>query len=267
MKKRIYVLALIMLLCGCGSQQVPPEETVLTTTQPEKIVETQDTETTPLETVLEVDLNTTTKYGDFEGFLKSDFCKEMRENGYAPYAISYDEERYELKGVTADGCFYSMGFRNKQGGKGVYCAISFGSYETVDDLTANVWDTSGDSFATVDKNGVSYDVYIAKTPYIDYDVYAISYIPFSGYKMYIHADASTPEEALAYIHEFDLVPVTAEGEIAETTAAQETETTPEETAAPAETEATETEPTPETIPETTPETNENPPAETPAEPE
>ncbi len=268
MKKRIYVLALTMLLCGCGSQQVPPEETVLTTTQPEEIVETQDTETTPLETVLEVDLNTTTKYGSFEGFLRSDFCKKMQQDGFTVYALSYDEERFTGKGVTSDACFYMMGIRDALTEKGVICSITYNSYvKTAEELSRNAWDTSGDSIVTVEKDGVNYDVYISKTPYVDYDEYSIAYIPFEGYILDIHPRASTPEEALAYIHEFDLVPVTAEGEIAETTAAQETETTPEETAAPAETEATETEPTPETIPETTPETNENPPAETPAEPE
>ncbi|MBE6826091.1 MAG: hypothetical protein E7511_04310 [Ruminococcus sp.] len=270
MKKRIYVLALTMLLCGCGSQQVPPEETVLTTTQPEEIVETKNTESTPLETVLEVDLNTTTQYGSFEGFLRSDFCKKMQQDGFTTYALSYDKERFVERGMMSDASFYTMGFNDKNNpeGRGVVCTITYNAYEkTAEELAGNKWDTSGDSIVTVEKDGVKYDVYVSKTILVDYDEYSIIYIPFEGYTLSIRASASTPEEALAYIHEFDLVPVTAEGEIAETTAAQETETTPEETAAPAETEATETEPTPETIPETTPETNENPPAETPAEPE
>ena len=210
MKKRIYVLALTMLLCGCGSQQVPPEETVLTTTRPEEIVETQDTEATTLETVLEVDLNTTTQYGSFEGFLRSDFCKKMQQDGFTTYALSYNKERFVDRGVTSDACFYMMGLedRNNPDRWNVICTITYDSYvKTAEELAGNKWDTSGDSIVTVEKDGVNYDVYISKTPLVDYDEYSIAYIPFEGYTLDIHASASTPEEALAYIHEFDLVPV------------------------------------------------------------
>ena len=210
MKKHIYVLALTMLLCGCVSQQVPPEETVLTTTQPEEIVETQDTETTPLETVLEVDLKTGMQYGDFKGFLRSDFYKKMQQDGFTTYALSYDKDRFVERGMSSDACFYTMGFddKNKPDGWGVVCTITYNAYEkTAEELAGNKWDTSGDSIVTVEKDGVNYDVYISKTPLVDYDEYSIAYIPFEGYTLDIHASASTPEEALAYIHEFDLVPV------------------------------------------------------------
>ena len=252
MKKRIYVLALTMLLCGCGANRTDLKERETTALNPTiASVETTDTQETTANYICEVDLNRSVEYGSFEGFLRSDFCKEMRENGYTPYAISYDEERYELKGVRSDPGFYVMGFRDKYNpdGKGVSCTILYNAPEkTASELSRNKWDTSGDSIVTVEKDGVNYDVYVSKAILVDYDEYSIVYIPFEGYTLSIRASASTPEEALAYIHEFDLVPVTAEGEITETTAAQETETTPEETAAPAETEATETE---ETAAETT----------------
>ncbi|MBQ7013730.1 MAG: hypothetical protein IJN11_07445 [Oscillospiraceae bacterium] len=269
MKKQAFVLALAMLLCGCSANQTKPKEMETTTLNPTiASVETTETPETATNKIYDVELKTSTEYGSFEGFLRSDLCKKMQQDGFTVYALSYDEERFTGKGVTADACFYMMGIRDALTEKGVICSITYNSYvKTAEELSRNAWDTSGDSIVTVEKDGVNYDVYISKTPYVDYDEYSIAYIPFEGYILDIHPRASTPEEALAYIHEFDLVPVTAEGEIAETTAAQETETTPEETAAPAETEATKTEPTPETIPETTPETNENPPAETPAEPE
>ena len=80
-------------------------------------------------------------------------------------------------------------------------------------LSRNAWDTSGDSIVTVEKDGVNYDVYVSKTILVDYDEYSIAYIPFEGYILDIHPRVSTPEEALAYIHEFDLVPV-EEGTVA-----------------------------------------------------
>ncbi|MBQ7003520.1 MAG: hypothetical protein IJN57_06090 [Oscillospiraceae bacterium] len=215
MKKRIYVLALTMLLCGCGANRTDLKEMETTTLNPTiASVETTETPETATNKIYDVELKTSTEYGSFEGFLRSDFCKKMRQDGFTVYALSYDEERFTGKGVTSDACFYKMGFRDALSEKGVICTITYNAYQkTAEELHKNKWDTSGDSIVTVEKDGVNYDVYVSKTILVDYDEYSIIYIPFEGYTLSIRASASTPEEALAYIHEFDLVPV-EEGTVA-----------------------------------------------------
>ncbi len=263
-KNLIGICLIAVMLCGCGAATKKEDKT---TSKATEISESQEMSLSD-EMIVEdmVDEDTKLWYDTDEEFLSSVFCADMRQDGYVPCLLSYDKEHYELDKISSSAHTYVFYLLDKTLNVGVHYSISYDVYErTASELCANKTQKDEDSIVSVDKDGVSYDVYISKTPYIDYDQYGILFLPSDGYKVSIYADASTPEEALAYIYEFDLVPVTEEGEIAETTAAQETETTPEETAAPAETEVPE--PTPETTPETIPETNENPPADTSADSE
>ena len=129
MKKRIYVLALTMLLCGCGANRTDLKEMETTTLNPTiASVETTETPETATNKIYDVELKTSTEYGSFEGFLRSDFCKKMRQDGFTVYALSYDEERFTGKGVTSDACFYKMGFRDALSEKGVICTITYNAY-------------------------------------------------------------------------------------------------------------------------------------------
>lgn len=165
------------------------------------------------------DEETRVRYENESEFLDSDFCDEMKQNGYTIYQLSYDEERYELLGMLSDRNLYKYQLTDKETGAEVDYSICYnvGYLEHPSDAFANADDTSKDVSTTVEKDGQGYDVYISRTPYVEEDEYGIVYLPFEDYKVSIYADAPTPEDALAYIHDFDLVP-------AEETVEQPTET-------------------------------------------
>ncbi|MBE6826090.1 MAG: hypothetical protein E7511_04305 [Ruminococcus sp.] len=194
MKKRVLALVLPMMLCGCSA---------------EAAVESKSTEP-----VMHVNIDDTIPYQDVPAFLASDFCKEMRESGYTVYVPEFDAEKYDFVKVESHRSFYNFFFDEKGTSKRINYQITYNTFEkTVEEFTGNVLDTSGDIFTTVEKDGVEYDVYIPKTPYMTETEYNLQYIPFEKYHVYILCKTSTPEEALAYIHDFDLVPV-EEGTVA-----------------------------------------------------
>ncbi len=203
MKKYLSIVMFCVLLTGCGAA----EETLV-----KKEMNMQSAASDSEQDKIVCALPETTIYYDSEAaFLASDFCAEMQQKGYTPYLLSYDEERYEFCQMWSDASFYVYSLIDKTEDEGVTYTISYETYErTATELNQNKADKSGDSIVTVEKDGMSYDVYISKSPYIDYDRYSIQYLPFMEYKVSIHAGATTPEAALAYIHEFDLVPAVAQ---------------------------------------------------------
>ncbi len=199
-KRLIAICLLTCMITGCG---------VAEENKSEQMVETvQNTVSDTEEEIICALPDTTVYYDSEQAFLASDFCYEMQQKGYEPYLLSYDKERFEFCQMWSDASFYVYALIDKNNGAGVDYTITYETHErTASELNQNTADKSGDSIVTVEKDGSSFDVYIAKSPYIDYDQYSIQYLPFTAYRVSIHARASTPEEALAYIHEFDLVPV------------------------------------------------------------
>ncbi len=224
MKKRTYLFSLILAFCCCGCNQNPtePEETDASTAQATEVPTEQVTEiptetpTTPptsapeeetTEYIEDVDLARTVEYDTVDEFLASDFCKKMKEDGFTPYVLAYDEERFELKGMHSDASFYVFGFHDKEKDQGVSCTIMYNTYMTdIEQMMDNIRVPVEHVFTTVEKDGVSYEVYAGDAPFDEWVLYNMGYLPFEKWQMSIKSDSPTPEEAIAYIHEFDLVP-------------------------------------------------------------
>ena len=215
MKKRVLALVLPMLLCGCGA-----DRTETTSSEPTGSVEetevTSETAASLVDEYIcglpEIAFNFETE----ETFLASEFCEKMLHEGVVPHVLTYDPAKYELKKILADASFYEYQFLNKENGVGVSCTVSYYIQEIgLFDLYSGIplHDRENDVRTTVDKDGETYDVYIAKSDYSETGRYTLQYLPLHDFSLSIRSDASTPEEALAYIHEFDLVPV-EEGTVA-----------------------------------------------------
>ncbi len=204
MKKQAYLFALILALCCCGCSETSsfPEASA------QKELETQ----APVDLGLAggsycVDLDTTVYYDSVSEFLDSEFCMNMKESGFAPYLLSYDESRYEFYGMRADGKFYDFQLKDTESGLSITCSVSYSeTYHEIEDLYENTVHAIDPTITAVEKDGVTYDVAVHQVPFEPEIQYNITYIPMDGYTLYIGTDSPTPEEAIAYIHEFDLVP-------------------------------------------------------------
>lgn len=180
MKRFSFILLPSLLLCGCSQQS---EETV------------------------HIDEDLTITYSDVDEFLASDFCDTMKEDGFTVYLPSFDTEKYTISRIISSNELYWFVLKNTENDQGIIYQISYDCYEqTVDQLSDNKMDKSGDIITTAEKNGITYDVYLSKTLYVDWDEYNLIYLPFEDYSVYIGSDSPTPEAALSYIHDFDLVP-------------------------------------------------------------
>ncbi len=203
MKKQAYLFALILAFCCCGCSETPsfPEASA------QKELETQ----APVDLGLAggtycVDLDTTVYYDSVSEFLDSEFCENMKESGFAPYLLSYDESRYELRRMRSDGKFYDFQLKDTVNDLSITCSIKYsGTYHEIEDLYENTVQAIEPTITAVDKDGVTYDVAVQQVPFDPEIKYNITYIPMDGYTLYIGTDSPTPEEAIAYIHEFDLV--------------------------------------------------------------
>ncbi len=227
MKKQAYLFALILAFCCCGCNQNPaePEETEAPTTHateapteqateaptPEPTTAPDAPEETPEETqksVSSMDIARTVYYDDVDEFLSSDFCHTMQSAGYTPYVLSYDTEKYELSHIRCDSRFYEFSLLEKEnGGSIIYCVTYDAYFKNVEEIAALYVDEPEKNLITsVEKDGSVFDVHVSRIPSPDVSHYNLSYLPFEGYMVYIGSDSPTPEEAIAYIHEFDLVP-------------------------------------------------------------
>ncbi|MBR4101105.1 MAG: hypothetical protein IKK51_04415 [Oscillospiraceae bacterium] len=182
MKKWLWAMPLCLLLCGCGAKETPEPE-------------------------FHVDIDDTQYFETVPDFLASEFCKEMQEDGFVTYLPAYDAEKYTLSMVNAVRKAYTFVLKEDEKSGATTIQIRYDSYEkTVDELAGNKLDRSGDSYAAVEKDGRSYELYVSKTPYVSHNEYNIMCIPFEKYKLYIGAKADSPQGAIDAFQEFDLLP-------------------------------------------------------------
>lgn len=192
MKKIFAVLMCMSLfLCGCGTQ-----ENEITPTEQGSTEKIFDNEVRTIE------------YQTIPEFLESEFCQTMQSEGFAVYLPSYDAAQYELRRITSDAAFYEFSFIETATEKGVVYSVLYNThFRSADEFAELYPDTADENILTsVEKDGVSQDVYIVKTPYTEDASYNLSYLPMEGYEVYIGSNSATPEDALTYIHDFDLEP-------------------------------------------------------------
>ncbi len=191
-------------------------------------------------------------YASEAEFFSSDFCKWLQDEGFTPYVLEYDKERFEFWEISSDANFYKYVFLDKATNRNVVCNIDFftNSDVTVDYFFTNKSDheKAEDVITTFVKDGKTYDVYASKSYYAAGSKFSALYLPFENSSFYVSAEASTSEEAINYLQCFDLVPLEGstflETEVSELTEAPTME--PSETEIASETTADETETTMET---------------------
>ncbi len=193
MKNYTYVFALILALCCCGCSETPEEPA--------------ETEPSTTENIIFCAETPSLSFDSLEAFLASEACAQMRNNGYIPYVPTYDAEVYEVLSVRLINDTYEIGFRHITENKRVlYCVTCNSIFEKAEDFAEIYRDAPEKNvILTTEKDGVVYEGYVMHTPFQEELVYNLHYIPIAGYDVYIHSDSPTPEEAIAYIHEFDLV--------------------------------------------------------------
>lgn len=197
--KRMLALLMCMplMLCGCSTQEneITPTEQVSTTSAQTEKVYLNEVRTIEYQTIHE--------------FLESEFCQTMQSEGFAVYLPSYDAAQYELRRITSDAAFYEFSFVETATGKYVVYGVLYRTcFKSADEFAQLYPDTADENILTsVEKDSVLQDAYIVKTQLTeDSCCYNLSYLPMEGYEVYIGSNSSTPEDALAYIHDFDLVP-------------------------------------------------------------
>lgn len=180
------LLALSVLLCGCGKEVSAPDSSSVSGIQ--------------------ACVDNTVYYTTVSEFLESDFCDTMKEKGFTPYLLSYDESRYEFSRMSSDADFYEFHLMDTETDSSIIITITYDSYfETAEDFAVNKTTTDGDIITTVEKDGQTYDVYISKMPYTPDTCYSIGYIPFPDYKLSLHSNRATPEAVLEDFQAFTLI--------------------------------------------------------------
>ncbi len=193
MKKRTYLFALILVFCCCGCSRNAETETKETTE--------------PTGFKMYVNADTSERYDDVSGFLASEFCASVEKQGFTVYLPSYDTEKYTLEQIRVTGNVYTFYLYEASTEKRLSYGITYDApFKSETERQAYYQETEHDVITSVDKNGTAQEVYVHKMPFTVTDVYNLSYLPFDGYDVYINSDSPTPDEAIAYIHEFDLVP-------------------------------------------------------------
>lgn len=204
MKKLIVLILTAMLLCGCAEGKSENSKAEPVTFDAGSYEKEEDS----------IDSVTSMVYDSINAFKASEFISNMKSEGYTPYYLDYDQERYTFNSIIVDGSFYNYRLYDNVEKKGLDYTISYAStYETVDDLakSANYYDKN--IITTAQRNGVTYDVYLSTSPYnfvpdnpepvLDY---WLLYIPFPEYQASIFVDGdTTTDEILSYFDDFELV--------------------------------------------------------------
>ncbi len=147
-------------------------------------------------------------YDMVSAFLASSFCGKMREEGFTTYLLAYDDERFELMGMWSDANFYVYNLWDTVTNESLHCTISYNTYMTeIGQMDDNLRVPIDQVFTTAEKDGVTYDVYVASGAFEETPCYSVSYLPMEKYALSIRTSESTPEEALNYFHAFNLVPM------------------------------------------------------------
>lgn len=208
--KKTLLISMIMsaLLCGCGNAHKEPS-TNSNNSSEASISETSNQQKTevPDDEEVHIDESDMEFFESLDEFKKTEFYNKMKEEGFTPYLLEYDEERYSFCSIVTARNYYEYILYDELNEKNVYCAVHYDTYmKDVSEFGVNA--IAVDSIiTTAERNGKKYDVYISSSILTDERNYLICYLPFDKYKSIISADgAETPDEILEYFDDFELVP-------------------------------------------------------------
>ncbi len=196
-KLTFLIIPIFLLCCGCSNAKGSAPA-----------VKESHTESMTESSAPDADYNVSTlvTYSTAEEFFASEFCQNMKDEGYTLYMPDYDEARFTLEAIASTASVHELEFTDTETDSSVIISINHNAHqEEVSDFAVNKVVIDGDITTTAEKDGTTYDVYIHKDPYIETDRYSLSYIPFPGYSVYILSDRATPEEALEDFQAFTLI--------------------------------------------------------------
>ncbi|MBQ8296781.1 MAG: hypothetical protein IJX77_03260 [Ruminococcus sp.] len=208
MKKILCIIALQLLLCGCENT-----EKTFTSENVESATVTT-TEISPEETEVFVDEDTSIIYETLDAFKSSDFYNTMKSEGYPPYLLEFDEERYDLGKIISNTSSYDYILYDNEAEVNIVYSIMYDTYiEEMSDLQA-AFPYSDNILTTAECGGEIYDVYLITSPYnvdseknstfTDYD---LAFLPDFRYEAYLTINGiTTTDEILSYFDDFVLVP-------------------------------------------------------------
>ena len=195
MKKLICALTLTVMLCGCGNSEstsVSEKNMVSDAVVVEGCSGDEDRRIT---------------YDSLDEFRGSTFYRTMKESGYTPYMLQYDEERYTFERIVSDAKFYEYYLLDNIAEKVVCYEIQYDSYKVNVEQFGENAPTERNIKTTAERDGQVYDVYLSTSAYTDEVNYYLNYLPFEHYEVsFSVGNNSTADEILAYFNEFTLVP-------------------------------------------------------------
>lgn len=172
----------------------------------EALSEEQRDRLAPYYTFIDAEEVSDISYSTVNEFKGSTFCSTMKSDGYTPYLLEYDEERYSLVRLSSEKTWYTYNLYDNIEKKNISYTIMYDSYvEKIEDFAEYSGGTSEDIITKAQRNGTEYDVYLSKTPYIEDTNYGLLYIPAEGCEACIYAYNSTSDEILEYFDDFELV--------------------------------------------------------------
>ena len=201
MKKLICTFMITTMLFGCSSADTEnssiTEENKIETK--ESITETKDEEK------MYVDEDTVIIYETQEEFRNSDFYNKIKNEGFTPYLLEFDEERYEFNNIRADKSWYDFYLYDIQTSKNVCISTIYNSgIEAMSELQ-ETFGNEDDIVTTAEINGQTHDVLLSQRPYVDYVEYSLFYLLEEEYLISINVDNATSDEILEYFDDFELV--------------------------------------------------------------
>ena len=214
MKKIIYALTAVLLLCGCtptdSGSSVSEEMSQTTVTTAAAVDETSQTtaEVTTLDVYIDEESDDSMDFASIDEFIKSDKYEEIIYKGYRMYYPEYDESKYTLSGISTvgRGNFYSFIYNENSSEEYIRITVKYNcSYETPEEYGNNMRVKNGMA-TTAESGGKTYDVYLVTSTIDTVDNYSLIYIPEERYIVTLNAgNASTTDEILQYFSEFELV--------------------------------------------------------------
>lgn len=195
MKKILCLFMITVTLCGCGSD-----------TQEANTISEENSEY-----VIYDELDTSVRFTTEEEFLKSSFCKDLRDLGSNIYRFEYDTDRYSLSMIYADASFYEYHLYDNVEEIGIMIDILYDiTVSSMGEVQA-LFNNEKSFMTKADKNGVEYDIFLSTSSYSDEIDYSLIYMPFTNYRVSIHANNNqTTDEILEYFDDFELVEVDEE---------------------------------------------------------
>lgn len=192
MKKYSIIPMLSLFLCGCSSTTA---------------MEVQPT-TESAEQELFYNISSHQQFDSVAEFLASDSYTRITDEGYTVYIPTWDEEKYRFTGMASDSDYYELYFHEEATEETIVFNMIYGGYPNNIDQIAEIFEAGSeeDTVMTAEKDDVTYEIYLNKKSHQEGVEYSLHYLPTEGGYISIDTEKSTPEAALAYIHEFTLVP-------------------------------------------------------------